>query len=549
MSEEVTMFDRKSFLCILGAAAAVLVALGPSRPGSAHTLPLTDRQLAAVSTDVVVAVVESSRSRWNAGGTLIVTDYALRIEDRLKGGAPERLTLTIPGGTVGGETHGTCVSTPLAEGARYVLFLDRPEGSGVSPVTGGWQGVFREIAGADGKRRVGRGRSRAIVVSPGTGEPVELDDFIRSVRRLVHSTPALSEAAEASGSLAPIWPVREPLAAAKAELVGIADQEPGAKAFVRNAPIPPLAFSTFLPGTPFEGVDQQEMEKWNRYAADLFQVSPAAVPWSFGNGVSEIVGFPSEAELQLVLGRGWGRGATSLVAWRIQNDHIVEADIAFNPAQSWSLDDAETSQQGGPLPFRDHLLAELASAWGDEGPFDPFDFPNFPVVSRDSVKNFRPQAFEQAVLLAEDAEAVRSTYPGTAVRDGLISSYIVVPSSLTPFYVEVRPSVATVRRGGHFLLTSVKIENPGTVTLVNPVVEVYLVPQRLSLDGAILLKRSTFRLSLASGAAQNLSPGTITVPSKTPPGTYYFAFILRDPKDAYQDNNTAWSFARLTVTK
>jgi hypothetical protein len=552
------MLVRKPCRCVLCAvrmalAAAILTALVPARPASAHMRPLTDRQLAAVSTDVVVAVVESSRSRWNAGGTLIVTDYALRIEDRLKGGVPERLTLTIPGGTVGGETHGTCISTPLAEGARYLLFLDQPEGSGVSPVTGGWQGVFQEIAGAEGKRWVGRGRSRAVVVSPGTGEPVELSDLIRSVRQLVGRAPALPEAADASESPAPVWPTREPLATANAEMAEIARQEPGIKAIVRDAAVPPIAFNTLLPGTPFEGVDRQEMAKWNRYAAGLFQVPPApAATWSFGNGVSDIAGFPDDAELQRGLGHGWGgAGALSLVAWRVQDGHIVEADIAFNPAQSWSLDDAETSRQGGPLPFRDSLLGELADAWGDEGPVDPFDFPNFPVVSRDSVKDIRPQAFRQAVLLAEDAAAVRSTYPGTAVRDGLISSYVVVPSLLTPVYVEARPSAATVRTGGHFLLSPVKIENPGTVTLVNPVVEVYLVPGRFSLEGAILLKRATFRLKLAAGAAQDLNLGTITLPRKAAPGTYYFAFVLRDPKDTYQANNTAWGsdLARLTVTR
>jgi hypothetical protein len=211
----------------------------------------------------------------------------------------------------------------------------------------------------------------------------------------------------------------------------------------------------------------------------------------------------------------------------------------------------ETSQQGGPLPFRDSLLGELADAWGDQGPVDPFDFPNFPEVSRDSVKNVRPQAFRQATLLAEDAAAVRSTYPGTAVRDGLISSYVVRPSLLTPVYVETRPSAATVRAGGHFLLSSVKIENPGTVTLINPAVEVYLVPRRFSLAGAILLKRASFKLKLAAGAVQDLSLGTITLPRKTAPGIYYFAFVLRDPKDAYQANNMAWGsdFGRLTVTR
>jgi len=549
------MLVRKPIFHVLGAvrvglAVAILTALIPARPAIAHMRPLSDRQLAAVSTDVVVAVVEGSRSRWNAEGSLIVTDYALRIEDRLKGGAPQRLTLTIPGGTVGGETHGTCVSTPLAEGARYILFLDRPEGSGLSPVTGGWQGVFREILGNDGKSWVGRGGSRGIVVSPGSGEPMELADFIRSVRRLVEPTQALPETADASLPQAPIWLVREPLASADGV---IANPEPDLQSIVRNAPIPPIVFNTLLPGTPFEDVDKQEMAKWNRYAKNLFQVPPApAATWSFGNGVNDIAGFPDDAELQRGLGHGWGgAGATSIVSWRIQNGRIVEADIAFNPAQSWSLDDAETSRQGGPLPFRDVLLAELANAWGDQGPLDPFNFLDFPVVSRDSVKNLRTQAFQQAVLFGEDAAAVRATYPGTAVRDGLISSYVVSPSLLTPVYLSARPSAATARRGTHFLMGSVKIENPGTVTLAKPVVEVYLVPQRYSLQGAILLKRATFKLNLAPGAAQDLALGTINLPRQTAPGTYFFAFVLRDPKDAYQANNTAWGSdaARLTVTK
>ncbi|MFY9824828.1 MAG: hypothetical protein WAM82_25845 [Thermoanaerobaculia bacterium] len=535
------MLDRKSFLCILGTAAAVLMALGPFRPVSAHTLPLTDRQLAAVSTDVVVAVVESSRSRWSAGGSLIVTDYSLRIEDRLKGGVPARLTLTILGGTVGGETHGTCLSTPLAEGARYVLFLDRPEGSGLSPVAGGWQGVFQEIAGAEGKRWVGRGRNRAVVVSPGTGEPVELADFIRSVRRLVGETPA------SDGSPAPVWPTRKLPMAADGET---ARQEPGAKSVVRYSPAPPVVFNTLLTGTPFEGVDQQEMEKWNRYATGLFQVPPApATTWSFGNGISEIAGFPDDADLRRGSGRVWSENAISLASWRIQDGHVVETDIAFNPALSWSLDDAETSVPGGPWPFRDYLLGELAGSWGDEGPWDFSDLSNFPpIVSRDSVTNVRFQNYQHAVLFAEDAEAVRSAYPGTTLRDGLISSYTVVPSEFTPFYEDAFPSVTTARPGGHFTLGPVKIENPGTVTLVNPVVEVYLVPRRFSLDGAILLKRATFRLRLAQGATQDLNPGTLTVPRKIAPGNYYFAFVLRDPKDAYQANNTAWG-VRFTVTK
>jgi hypothetical protein len=516
---------------------AVLIALFAARPASPHMLPLTDRQLAAGSTDVVLAMVEDARSRWNEERSLIVTDYSLRVEDRVKGAAPGLLTLTIPGGTVGNETHGTCVSTPLVKGARYLLFLDHPGRPSVAPVTGGWQGVFREIAGAEGKRWVGRGRGGAVVVSPVSGRPVELDDFLRSVRRLVAGVEASPE----------------PLGTVDGE---VGSEEPGGEPIVRDAAVPPIVFNTLLPGTPFEGVDEQEMAKWNRYAGDLFQISPTPTPsWSFGNGIFDIAGFPDEAALMRGLGRGWGNERTlSIVTWRVQDGHIVEADIAFNPAQSWSLDDADTARQGGPLPLRDALLAELGSAWGYQGLVDILHgglLGDFPVVSRDSVQNLRGQELRLAVLFGEDAAAARSTYPGVAVRDGQISGYTVVPSELTPFYLPARPSVASVRAGGRFVLGPVKIENPGSVTLVNPTVEVYLVPQRFSLAGAILLKRIRARLTLQPGDARNVELGAIVLPRMVRPGTYAFAFVLRDPADAYPENNRAWSGegVQLTVTR
>ena len=38
------------------------------------------------------------------------------------------------------------------------------------------------------------------------------------------------------------------------------------------------------------------------------------------------------------------------------------------------------------------------------------------------------------------------------------------------------------------------------------------------------------------------------VPRGTPAGDYYLAYFLRDPKDAYQDNNAAWGQDGSTVT-
>ena len=42
--------------------------------------------------------------------------------------------------------------------------------------------------------------------------------------------------------------------------------------------------------------------------------------------------------------------------------------------------------------------------------------------------NLKAPESDLATLFAEDARAARSTYPGTAIRDGVISSYSTFPA-------------------------------------------------------------------------------------------------------------------------
>src|SRR5205085_4843964 len=116
----------------------VILALALPFPGRAHVVPMSVPELAASSPQVVVATVESGRSHWNAPHTLIVTDYTLRIEERLRGEVPDRLSITMPGGAVGRERDETCVSVHLEPGTRYLLFLDDP--GSLSPIAGAAQG-------------------------------------------------------------------------------------------------------------------------------------------------------------------------------------------------------------------------------------------------------------------------------------------------------------------------------------------------------------------------------------------------------------------------
>lgn len=508
------MRTREScFTAFLG-ALAVLAAV----PLHSSPLPLTPRQLAAGSPHVVVAVVEDTRSLWNAGRTLIVTEYDLRIEDRLKGDAPERITLTVPGGTVGEETHGTSLSMTLDTGARYLLFLEELGQPTLTPVTGGWQGAFPERSGGFG-------------------------GLLRSARELIAEVSARPEPEDTA------WLSR----AEDPELPAKPWDGRSAKFIVRSPAAAPIVFNPLLPGSRFHGEDQKQMAYWNVYARNLFQVSPDPSPtWAFGNGAFDVAGFPTLEQMQQQFNFAWSSGTTSFIALRIQDGHIIEVDLAFNPAFEWTVDDDEATRPGGPLSFKDRVLSGLGRAWGYRGLLSLDGGIDLSPISRDSVMNLKMPPFALATLFAEDTRAARSTFPGTSLRDGVISAYSTTPAPLTPFYLPVTASTPSAWAGTSFSLNGrVKIENTGTVELANPNVDVYLVPKRFSLEGSILLKRFRLRGKVRPGEAQTLALGRVSLPASVPAGSYSFAFVLAVPGDAYPANNRAWSNhdVKITVTR
>lgn len=524
-----TFFSRRAMPL---AAALVLASL--SIPARAHVTPLTERQIAAGSPYVVVAVVEEARSRWNDPRTLIVTEYSLRVEDRLRGDAPERITLTIPGGTVDGETHGTCVSTPLAVGARYLLFLQDLDRPSLVPITGGWQGAFRERPEEKSFDRLVRSARQLLAAVETDPQPGDT-----SWRHQV-SQPGLP--AKVYDPAAATFPAAGPDAAA-------AERTVDAKFSVRSPAAAPLVFDPLPRGTAFSSVDQQMMTYWNRYVPGLFRISSRPSPgWAFGNGVSEMAGFPTDLPFFT-----WSDGTNSVVFTRSLNNRIVEADIALNPASPWTLDDALAAHsvfgREVHVSFRTVVLSCLGTAWGYEG---AHAFGSLEPVSRDSVMNFKPAAYALPILYAEDTRAARATYRGKSIRDGLISPYSLFPLPFRPICQGLDSVMSTVRAGESFdFVHGVTLENPGTVKLVDPTLEVYLAPQRFSSAGAILLKRIKVEGTLGSGEARTVELGQAKVPDNTPAGTYVFLVVLNDPKDAYQANNRAWTddFFKFTVTR
>jgi hypothetical protein len=515
MEEMSRCLSRRELLAAL-LLFALLTLLTPSALG-AHVAQLSGRELASSSPNVVVAVVEDREVRWNSPHTLLMTDYTLRVEERLRGEAPERFTLTMPGGTLGDITDEICTTVELEPGVRYLLFLGDLDLPSLSAIVGARQGIFRD--------------------KPGFGE------IVAAARTLVERTPlAVRPALQEDASLpAKTWVPPSPngLSSVRAPYVYL---QPAQR---------PIVVDPLPPGTRFSPADQHQLAYWNVYAGDLFRVSTnPSETWAFGNDVFDIAGFPNDEQMMQQFKVTWediGSNVLGVALVRRRNGAVVEADVALNPSVAWTLDAVEATTRGGAYSFREVITHEIGHMWGLRHPFETQE------AWWDSVMQYKSKIFYLGTIYADDAMAVRSAFPpGVAIRDGLVSSYVTSwehDDALFATYDPAGPRSSNAKAGGIFSLNGpIKIENVGTMPLANPKVEVYLVPKRFSFEGAVLIKTVRVQGILKPGATRQVNVGKITIPAKVPPGTYWLGYYLRDPRDRYPANNGAWSNADVTLT-
>jgi hypothetical protein len=524
-------------------------------PARAHMEPMNGRQMVQQSRHIVVATPESAHVRWNDRHTLIVTDYVLAVEDRLHGEAPARIRITIPGGTLDGETHRTCLSTHLEVGGRYLLFLGDLEQRSFTPVTGASQGIFREIPGQEAEF-AGMVRSMRSRVSDALAAPV-VKGLPRSTAEQRASYPAKAydpapalhlEAVESVAprgeeAQMPSLPLLENVQRGVAELAEAGPSEdlrPFVDAYrYEHRANRPIVINQLPSNFSVSPHDQNMMSIWNRYAANLFRVrvTPTGT-WAWRNGVFDLAGFPSNTSMQNQFGYTWGATTLGICFSRWTTGPIIEADIALNPAYSWTTNERIGTTQGSAQSFRQTMLHELGHAWGLKHPWESQN------LWWDSVMNYAPQAYRFAHLFSDDTAAVRNGFPGTTLRDLLISGYRTRDntSSNNPTYLAGKPTPSTVIAGNTFSLTnSIKIENTGTTAIVNPKVEVYLVPQRLSWTSSRYLTTLSYTVTVQPFSTVYLNVGSIRIPTSVPNGTYFVGYFVRDTNDGYQPNNSAWS--------
>ncbi len=121
-------------------AAALLLALCLLAAGvQALTIPMDDAALAKGADEIIRGQISDVHSVWNADHTQIATTASVSVKGRAKGAGPDRIALTVRGGTVGNVTQWVEDEPVLVDGAEALIFVKH--GPKENRVYGGTQGV------------------------------------------------------------------------------------------------------------------------------------------------------------------------------------------------------------------------------------------------------------------------------------------------------------------------------------------------------------------------------------------------------------------------
>ena len=533
----------------------------------------------------------------------IFTDYTFNVEDPILAEATVKkgteVHLTFRGGTIGEETQDIAGMPMLIVGERYLLML-RPRWAEIRgiPLVGADQGLFR--VAADPKtntQRVFDASGAPVVLVGDTGlvrstdqgagrgleDGVPLEAFVARLRRELprikqappperpqvnrddpralktFSRPVAPEAPPKTGrseSKAPLIPahIAEPERPEKPYQQAVGSGEPRLVSDKERLAIRPrfvtdgvanlpIVVNQFPPAlAPWSPEDQFQMSSWNHYASDVFRVSATPTDtWAYGNGVFDLAGWPDSVVMNQQFGVTWeDLGNPWAVAFRRFNGGtIIEADIALNPAQNWTLDDESVYNGSGLRSFRRTMTHELGHMWGLAHEFNFLSVMNYPPG------NYRPFPLP----FMDDAEGIRQRYPARKVETTDLGIFLFYSAGSQNWLQADFPS--SVRIGSSFTVTNYQLENVGTRPVGTPAVEWYLTTVRNFNGATFYLGTTTYpTLNPFTSFDPPSAARTLTVPAGVPAGSYFLAAFIRGDEsmgtNGFQVNNSR-SFSRTKI--
>src|SRR6185436_17318471 len=205
---------------------------------------------------------------------------------------------------------------------------------------------------------------------------------------------------------------------------------------------------------PWSPEDEYQMSKWNYYAHDVFHVYTTPTGnYGWGNDRFDLAGWPSSTDLQNVYGAPWGSTTLGTTFTRSIGGTIIEADIALNPAYSWTLDDEWVYNGGSAKCYRRTMTHELGHMHGMDHQFNYLSVMNYPPAQ------FRAFSFP----LMDDAAGIRAEYPGNASSVTDLGVYLFYSAGYQSWADATIPS--SVAAGGVLTVNNYQVENAGTTTI------------------------------------------------------------------------------------
>ncbi|GEM_PF-1049479 len=521
-----------------------------------------------------------------------------------------QVTLTFAGGTIGNaavDAHGV---PSFVVGERAFLFIKREYLGALAPTVGMWQGVYRVGPGAPGAERVTRVTSccgaSTIVESSFFSKTADraggftVADFANEVARAVplargrqdlvlpsrvegmidmmnvekpvlnfgrfHQELAQNAVDAGAGNarllmnvagvpVATNRSVQPPEVAQPFMISGEAlDGGPSSQTtslrygFTRAPPNVPYLFNIAPNMGAFAGQFEGELAYWNSYASDVFRVYTSPNNSITGGNSRNETGFVTSATLNTQYGQPWA-GEYAICFNYSLNNRIVESDICFNPAYTWTTDYTtgyNSGTSGSQIYFPPIALHEQGHSFGLDHSWVPNPGYSFPSIM--NYYTFDMEA-EARMVYADDAAGIRAAYPARIVNINDFGVYLWAntglqspgPNAANRAAWSTFPSSVTA--GNNFTLTNFFLENVGTIA-GSPTLEFYLTPTRGSFNGAIYCG------SLAFGNFNSFAGGrysaTLSVPVGLGTGNYFVA-AYKQGGDSYADNNSAWSNTRILV--
>ena len=534
----------------------------------------------------------------------MVTDYTLAVENVLypseQGEAiADKVVLTYWGGTIGNETQSISDLRLPVVGERLVMML-RPDWARrieFSPVVGLNQGLFSVAADAGGAARQaavmldagglrlglmasGRVERGGAAAAPAAGVSLTtFAEWLTSNIARIKATPAQlrldalqrnDQSMAAFGKIPSLQRSPSNLRAAGVDSrppddpadgisLSAPNRDPGRPVFdsapeatlmprssedVTLGPKPnlPIVVNNFPASyAPWSPEDQSQMAKWNYYAAGVFKVytTPTGT-FAWGNNVFDLDGWVSSSTLQSVYGSPWGATTIGITFWRSVGNTIVEADIALNPAYSYTLDDEWVYNGATAQGFHLVMLHELGHMLGLDHNFGGM-----------SVMNYFPSVFRAfAMPYMDDAAAIRALYPGNAVGHTDLGAYLYYASGSQSVTDATYPS--SVVAGGSLTVNNFTIENVGTASIAAPTIERYLTSARNFTSSYYHLTDTAYSPALAPFTSYNPASvqRTLPIPANVAPGAYYLAAFIRNDEGAGQSGfpiSNNFAFSRTTI--